>query len=275
MSGNDFEARFVLNYKALYDLTPHLCSEVVSMIQSSGEPGSVQDGLDPEGAENHAIVFAALYLHSALDALQLWHRASTSDQFDMNVSVQGTAGVLRQVLESAAVAAWLVEEPILLGERGLAALWNDLSEQSKFPRVELYPDTSVDEAASRADLLALGMQGGLLNATGDRPEKPLIGYTGACKRVALDPNVFGTPTAEAFYRWSSGMAHGLPWAFMRQRSEVIGVMVRTTTGRVVPTGGELVVPKPNYAMLSLTLCAAHEAIRLTCTRLSGLKDAPQ
>ncbi len=268
---DDVHALFLQHYYKMFNNAESFCAEVAGLIAAPPAPGSLEAGLDPDGPEKHAIIFAGFYLHGGVDAILTWHRASTSANASIGSGIQGTAGLIRQALECGATAAWLVADPALLKQRGFAALWEDMSEQAKFPQMTYEPNQDAKKADRLDRMLKVGAQHGLLNAAGDAPVTTLLGKTDACIAIKLDEDSFGTETAEAFYRWTSGMTHGLLWPALRQRTELVGKYVTIGPDGVKPTGEDLVVPRPNYVMLASSMLAAHHAIKVACERIQGLR----
>jgi hypothetical protein len=268
---DDVHAPFLQHYYAMFNNAESFCAEVAELISTTPAPGSFEAALDPDGPEKYAVMSADLYLHCCVDTILTWHRASKSADASIGSGIQGTAGLIRQVLECGATAAWLVADPALLKQRGFAALWEDMSEQAKFPQMIYEPNHDAKKADRLDRMLKIGAQHGLLNAAGDAPATTLLHKTDACIAIKLDEGSFGTGTAEAFYRWTSGMAHGLPWAALRQRTESVGMYVKIGPEGVKPTGEDLVIPRPNYLMLACSMLAAHHTINVACGRIQGLR----
>lgn len=142
------------------------------------------------------------------------------------ITVNGTAGLLRQAVECAALADWLLQARTdrQHQERGFAYVWKDIREHLAYVRslsagkvapLERRQETLIEEGR-HLDLLvpvdrnpgwaprvALGDASGLLRAKGF-PDDYFSG---------LAPEEISSlgRNGEWLYRWLSGMAHGLNW----------------------------------------------------------------
>lgn len=144
-------------------------------------------------------------------------------RMDANITVNGTAGLIRQIVECAARALWLVSPKSAedLNVRGFAAVWANAEEACRFARAIGSPEADEKEKVFQ-ELLESGRSQGWINEGGRKPKPtyPLSDATGILAGVTFDVgplapaiHLLGTNVSngEWVYRWSSGMAHGHAW----------------------------------------------------------------
>lgn len=222
----------------------------------------VEYGLDALGS---ATFFLGAAVNSLL-ALRLLTFGEVVDvdgvmKMDANITVNGTAGLIRQTVECAARALWLVSPKSAedLNLRGFAAVWANAEEACRFARAIGSPEVDEKEGNFQA-LLESGRSKSLINE-GARPPKPtypLSDATGILGGVTFDAgpltpaiHLLGTNVnnGEWVYRWSSGMAHGHAW-----------VHSKSPEGMKDPVM-ELVWTKPDWMKLGLSTALAAQVIQ--------------
>ncbi len=162
-----------------------------------------------------------------------------------NFSINGTTGLIRQTLECASRAFWLVSAKDLdqLIIRGFAATWENADAATSYANAIQAPDLASKQAnreVIRQDGLAKGIMDG--EAGKEKPKFALGNATDILRGRALPPELirglesaFGQKVGngEWVYRWLSGMAHGFGWVHPMQNStlqpeEEVQVMLITT-----------------------------------------------
>ena len=146
---------------------------------------------------------------------------------NVRVTLNGTAGLIRQMLENAAFAFWLLSSTNLeeLNERGFAAVWWNAGESRR------YHDAigSLDVHLVRSRYESLRNQGQALglfttDSSGEISKEPRVRLSDVCgilrhvevaldvpqgdARIYLGSNFLN---AEWTYRWLSGYTHGAVW----------------------------------------------------------------
>lgn len=186
-----------------------------------------------------------------------------------NITVTGTAGLVRQALECAAKAHWLstAEDPVQLSIRGFAAIFSDAEEAVAYLRAIGSPQTEVAER-NFEDLLKDGREKGFINENNGRPKptRYLLGATDILRDVRFTHSTLSgldrvlgdnVNNGEWPYRWLSGMAHGRGWVHARREP----LALEESSG--------LVQTRPDWIRLSLSTGLA---ISLINTVLSALNS---
>ena len=182
-------------------------------------------------------------------------------KMDANITVNGTAGLIRQTVECAARALWLVspKSSYDLDLRGFAAVWANAEEACRFARAIGSPE-AIEKEKNFQELLEIGRSKGWMNEGGRRPKPtyPLSDATGILAGVTFDAGPLSKAThllgtnvnnGEWVYRWSSGMAHGHAW-----------VHPKTPEG-IKESAMELVWTTPDWMKLGLSTALAVQVIQ--------------
>jgi hypothetical protein len=195
---------------------------------------------------------------------------SPDSKLTATVTVNGTAGLLRQSCECAAVANWLLEpgSEQQLQERGFAFAWNDLRQHLAYARsIAVAPNVELLVAAQDA-MIADGRELDLLVASNAqprwRPRTPVADAAGLLREFTIPERYLAGMTpqqrlgigvnGEWIYRYLSGMAHGLSWVHPAQEKE--------DGGRAM-----IFVTEPSYLHLALSADLAVRVIRQALQRL--------
>lgn len=189
-----------------------------------------------------------------------------------NITLNGTAGLLRQVLECAVTARWILgaDHRSEVTSRGFAAVWENASEALKHARSVSSANLPMIEGATE-ELVNDGRRLRLLvpderRKPPWRPQKPIPDATGLLRAsrvptaseealtAAFGP---GAVRGEWVYRWLSGMAHGLSWVHPRSEPS--------------PSAGAsgLVAFEPDYTRLALSSGLAISLIRQVLVQLES------
>ncbi len=195
-----------------------------------------------------------------------------STHVERRITINGTAGLVRQALECAARAHWLTSpaNPDELSRRGFAAIWADAYEAVRYARAIGSPELSEKERGL-ARLLEEGRARGLISENNGKPKPTtfLLSATDIIKKLRFTPGhvdglreLLGSNVncGEWVYRWLSGMAHGQGWAHPRQAT-------------AIPEGSlGMHYTKPDWARLTLSTSLA---VRLIHTVLESLgRESP-
>ena len=218
-----------------------------------------------------ALSASTFYLGAAANSLQALQLATVGPKpseaiatgnVTIHITINGTCGLLRQILESAAIAKWAVSSPTDedLMSRGFSITWANAIESVKHSNSL----TSPNLPRLKSDLNALIQDGRRLNLMVERPKSSLgweprysmVDTSGLLRARKLPNDLIahyretlgpGSENAEWLYRWLSGMAHGLPWVIeLTMQDEPAEIMTGFT--------------KPNYFRLALSAFAGVELI---------------
>jgi hypothetical protein len=196
----------------------------------------------PFGQE--ALSSASFFLGSSVNSFQSLQllavgtnpqEALKNRAININLTINGTCGLLRQILEGAVVAKWIIDAPNdqSLMERGFAYVWENAVESIKHsksldsPQVESQLD-ALRELADQAIKVEL-MSANEKHFRKWKPNKEMADVTGLLRAVCLPKELvsdvqesMGTKSSngEWLYRWLSGMAHGYAWVNRLERIEV-------------------------------------------------------
>lgn len=249
------------------DALGHAANRVSFRFESTDDPlrvsmSQVEYGLD---ALSSATFFLGAAVNSLL-ALRLLTFGEIVDvdgvmKMDAHITVNGTAGLIRQTVECAARALWLVSPKSAedLNLRGFAAVWANAEEACRFAKAIGSPEADEKEKFFQ-ELLDAGLSKGWMNegARKPKPTYPLSDATGILAGVTFDAgplspavHLLGTNVnnGEWVYRWSSGMAHGHAW-----------VHSKSPEGMKDPVM-ELVWTKPDWMKLGLSTALAAQVIQ--------------
>jgi len=206
-------------------------------LQNANDPIRLVMGSEEYGLE--ALSAATFFLAAAVDSLKtlqlLTVQETKNPQGDLEIlvriTVNGTAGLVRQIVECAARALWLTSSklPEDISLRGFAALWANADEAVIFAKAIGSPESQAKEGLL-SELLDVGKSKNWINEGGSKP-KPTISLSGATdilKKVNFDSGPLKPALAlmghnvengEWVYRWLSGMAHGYVWVHPLQKAE--------------------------------------------------------
>ena len=150
----------------------------------------------------------------------------SSGNIDFNLTISGCSTLLRQFLEGAVYANWLleVENSREVTERGFAFYWANLTERLKYeralesPKIDFYSNLKNEAIASGTSL-------DLLNFWEDgkkcEPKIKIDDATGKLREIEFNisfPDELirllgsGFKNGSWLYHWLSGLTHGLSWA---------------------------------------------------------------
>ncbi len=222
-----------------------------------------------------AFAYAAVHLASGSDALLTLRLMAMPDPSKphLSVTVNGSAGLVRQALESTAFARWLLADRSAEGlqRRGFAERWADVEEQAKYlnswngeepRRLAQEMRAEVADEGVRLELL-VGNPGEERKHPG-RPSLPRPAATQILAQVNLKPDLIvglaerlgaGVTTAEWLYRWLSGMAHGYAWASLSNFEAQASFLLDSKSG-LVDSGVTLGRATLNYETFNLALWTA-------------------
>ncbi len=228
-----------------------------------------------------ALAYGCNSLSSALDTLRTFVLAEEYGREVGAELVSGNAGLMRQALENAALAHWLIvcDDVPTMSARGLAAMWDDLYWQRKFDE-----GTGVEGASARAQkrnerAFRIGREAGLIPVGKTAPTLRFPGHLALCGLLAIDAGIVdddlmkkmpGLGDGGIAYQWASGMAHGKTWA-MR-----LGPFVPSDTTNASPGDPVMAIERigdlqTNHALSSLVGYFAVTAISRSVRRLVLLK----
>lgn len=231
--------------------------------------GSVECGLDALSSATH-------FLGAATNSLKTLKLLTINDvsadesnvKVKASITVNGTAGLIRQVVECSSRALWLLSSNSFeqLSIRGFSAVWANAEEAVLYAEA-IGSSEYEQKKANFAELLAFGKSKNWINEGGRRskPMHSLGNATEILRKVEFDPgplasalHVLGTKAnnGEWVYRWLSGMAHGHAW-----------VHSHIEVGQA-DDGMQLVWTSPDWVHLTLSISLAVEVVERTLGLLS-------
>jgi hypothetical protein len=240
-------------------------SKLDSIIKSRNEIYSALIEAEQEDYKNQGYFHATNQLLSAVDALKTLQLLNhgISPHVTVNVTQNGTVGLLRQALESLGWAHWLSDYSMDSdGElKGFFFHLKDVTEACKY-----YKDLGrAEEIATwlqiETDLITNGLnlnfyeEKSLSTRTSVLEQKPklfLPSITQICEGMKLSQNIVtpqviemypGMGTASWLYRWASGFAHGKHWVNKHN-----------------PDSRRLSARVPNYFNMTLLISVIHNLI---------------
>ena len=235
--------RFASNFIRLVALADGLENRANSAVFAQMPGSKHRDRLVGIEFGEDALAAGSFQLGAAVNSLRALQLLTIQDvrqdalggiKLTANITINGTVGLLRQALECATWANWLLE-PQLPAEttmRGIAAAWLNGLEALKHERALDGPERFAVEAAME-NLIADGRRLELIRAaTGINPpwapRRPMKDVTGLLRQQAianLDRSEVvselgpGVSNGEWVYRWLSGMAHGYAWVHILESAE--------------------------------------------------------
>lgn len=251
--------------RLIAEVLPGTLQHLEEGISKREERFSALSDSDKDDLLGLSYVYSTNQLWASCDALKTLHLLShkSNESFQVNVTQNGVAGLLRQALESLATFDWLNDYSSDNEARQKAHSYqlSDLKERANY-----YRDLGDDAEHTRTlTLLKSVIESGLGNgytrnetdSSGKSISKqviPLLGPTDLCMRILTPRDVIsdevlthyrGMENASWLYRWSSGLAHGKYWVNLFS-----------------PIDGDLMTTVPNYLNLSVLLLTLIKQIDL-------------
>ena len=255
------------------DPLTEVSNQISIRLQNIDDPIRLVMGNAAYGLE--ALSSATFFLGAAVNSLKALRLLTIQEsknakgelEIQAHITVNGTAGLIRQIVECAARALWLTDSklPEDISLRGYAALWANAEESVLFAKAIGSPELKTKEGLL-SDLLEIGRSKNWINEGGRKP-RPTVSLSGATEilmKVSFDSGplkpalgIMGNnvENGEWVYRWLSGMAHGYVWVHPLQK-------VQSEESEV-----DLVWTEPDWVKLTLCITLAVHLIHLVMDSL--------